>query len=148
MGGGGFVDGLVFSPRVPDLLYARTDVGGAYRWDAPTQTWIPLLDWLGPDQANFTGIESIGLDPSNPDRIYLAAGTYRFGDAAILRSDDRGKTFKIFKVPFRMGGNDDGRANGERLAVDPTLFGAILFFWLARGRPLAKQRLRRDLETG
>jgi hypothetical protein len=127
MGGGGFVDGLVFHPTAPDLLYARTDVGGAYRWDAAAQTWIPLLDWLGPDQANFTGIESIGLDPSDPDRLYLAAGTYRFGDAAILRSDDRGKTFQIFKVPFRMGGNDDGRSNGERLAVDPNL-GSILFF--------------------
>jgi hypothetical protein len=127
MGGGGFVDGLVFHPTAPDLFYARTDVGGAYRWDASTQSWIPLLDWLGPDQANFTGIESIGLDPSDPDRLYLAAGTYRFGDAAILRSDDRGKTFQISKVPFRMGGNDDGRANGERLAVDPN-FGSILFF--------------------
>src|SRR5579862_6233554 len=81
MGGGGFVDGLVFHPTAPDLLYARTDVGGAYRWDASTQTWIPLLDWLGPDQANFTGIESIGLDPRHPDRVFLAAGTYRFGEA-------------------------------------------------------------------
>ena len=105
MGAGGFVDGLVFHPTAKDVLYARTDVGGGYRWDAASGQWVALTDWLSPAQNNYTGIESIGLDASDPNRVYLAAGTYSRSPAAILRSDDQGKTFEISVVPFHMGGN-------------------------------------------
>jgi beta-glucosidase len=33
IGGSGFVSGLITSKTEPGLMYARTDVGGAYRWD-------------------------------------------------------------------------------------------------------------------
>ena len=127
IGGGGFVTGIVFHPSAKNLMYARTDVGGAYRWDDAAEKWIPLTDWLGCAENNLMGIESIGLDPSDPKRVYLAAGTYSRGDAAILRSDDQGQTFQRINVPFKMGGNETGRFNGERLAVDPN-DGEILFF--------------------
>ena len=127
IGGGGFVTGLAFHPGVPGLLYARTDVGGAYRWEAGAQKWIPLMDWLGPADNNLLGIESLALDPADPQRLYLAAGTYSRGEAAILRSEDQGRTFQRTAVPFKMGGNESGRFNGERLAVDPNN-GEILFF--------------------
>ena len=32
---------------------------------------------------------------------------------------DRGKTFQRVDMPFKFGGNESGRGNGERLAVDP-----------------------------
>ena len=76
MGGGGFVDGIIFHPTAANLMYARTDVGGAYRWDDQKQEWIPLTDWLSYAQGNFTGIESIALDPQDPSRVYMACGTY------------------------------------------------------------------------
>jgi len=127
MSGGGFVTGIVFHPHEKDLIYARTDVGGAYRRNASARKWIPLTDWIGAPDNNFMGIESIALDPSDAKRLYLAAGTYGRGDAAILRSDDQGHTFQRTDVPFKMGGNEIGRFNGERLAVDPNA-GEILFF--------------------
>ena len=44
--GGGFVDGIVFHPEAPGVRYCRTDMGGAYRWDAVSNQWTPLLDWI------------------------------------------------------------------------------------------------------
>jgi hypothetical protein len=52
---------------------------------------------------------------------------YQNDPAAFLRSRDRGKTWQAFPVPFRMGGNNDGRGLGERLAVDPNNT-SILYF--------------------
>jgi len=130
IGGGGFVSGLVFHPTERGLLYARTDVGGAYRWSADSQHWTALTDWLGAEDANLTGIESLAIDPADPDRLYLAAGTYTTataGNGAILRSNDRGRSFQRTDLPFKLGGNELGRGNGERLAVDPN-DGRVLFF--------------------
>jgi photosystem II stability/assembly factor-like uncharacterized protein len=125
MGGGGFVTGIIPHPRQKGLMYARTDVGGAYRWDDSSQRWIPLIDGIG--DVDFTGIESLAVDPSDTNRVYLAAGIYSGGKAAILRSADQGRTWLLTEVPFKMGGNESGRFNGERLAVDPN-DGNLLFF--------------------
>jgi photosystem II stability/assembly factor-like uncharacterized protein len=122
IGGGGYVSGLVCHPAERGLCYARTDVGGAYRWDRASVQWMPLTDWLEARDENLFGIDSVALDPSDPERVYLAAGTYtspQAGNAAILRSHDRGHTFERTDLPFKLGGNELGRGNGERLAVDP-----------------------------
>ncbi|MFI9002876.1 RICIN domain-containing protein [Streptomyces sp. NPDC053541] len=121
--GGGYVTGLVFNARERGLLYARTDMGGAYRWDAAAEQWIPLTDWIGEKDWNLLGIDALATDPVDPDRLYLAAGTYTndwAGNGAILRSTDRGRTFQRTDLPFKLGGNEDGRGAGERLAVDPS----------------------------
>jgi hypothetical protein len=120
--GGGFVDGIIFHPTEKGLCYCRTDMGGAYRRNSKTLRWEPLLDWISYKDLNLMGVESIALDPSDPDCLYLSCGTYTFPqvpDGAILRSHDRGKTFQRTDVPFKMGGNEDGRGNGERMMVDP-----------------------------
>ncbi|KOU00617.1 carbohydrate-binding protein [Streptomyces sp. NRRL F-5755] len=121
--GGGYVTGLVFNPREKGLLYARTDMGGAYRWDTAAEQWIPLTDWLGEKDWNLLGIDALATDPVDPDRLYLATGTYTnnwAGNGAILRSTDRGRTFQRTDLPFKLGGNEDGRGAGERLVVDPS----------------------------
>jgi len=120
--GGGFVPGIVFNSKQSDLIYARTDIGGAYRWNPQTKRWLPLTDWVGQSESNLLGIESLATDPVEPNRLYLAAGTYTqswASNGAILRSTDQGRTWKRTNMPFKMGGNEDGRSIGERLTVDP-----------------------------
>jgi len=117
IGGGGFAPNLVFSRVERGLAYLRTDMGGAYRWDAATRRWIPLQDAL--PESGYFGIESVAPDPVDANTVYLAAGMYRRDAAAILRSRDRGDSWTIFPTSFRMGGNEDGRGLGERLAIDP-----------------------------
>ncbi|MCW6010416.1 xyloglucanase [Micromonospora sp. CPCC 205371] len=123
MVGGGFVPGIVFNQTEPGLVYARTDIGGAYRWHRGQRRWVPLLDWVGWDQWGYTGVVSLATDPVDPDRVYLAVGTYTNdwdpNNGAILRSRDRGATWKVSPLPFKLGGNMPGRGMGERLAVDP-----------------------------
>ena len=127
--GGGFVTGIVFNQREPGLVYARTDIGGAYRLDTASRRWLPLTDWIGWDEYGHTGIISIATDEVDPDRVYLAAGTYTLPDwdptmGAILRSTDRGRTWQTTPLPFRLGGNMPGRGIGERLVIDPTATGS------------------------
>jgi xyloglucan-specific exo-beta-1,4-glucanase len=130
MGGGGFISSLALSRLDPGLVFARTDVGGAYRWQAETRVWTPLLDWVSESQTGFFGVESLALDPSDANRVYLLVGIRYFngGKTAILSSSDRGASFSVHEVTgqFTAHGNGAGRQNGERLAVDPS-DGRILF---------------------
>ena len=123
MGGGGFVSGLVFSKSEANLMYARTDVGGAYRWDNANSKWIPLLDWVSSGQTSYLGVESLATDPLNTNNLYMLVGIPYFngGITAILRSTDKGNTFTVTDVTpqFTANGNGMGRQNGERLQVDP-----------------------------
>ncbi|MET8982857.1 1,4-beta-glucanase [Streptomyces sp. NPDC004539] len=122
IGGTGFVTGVLFHPSVRGLAYARTDIGGAYRWEDAEARWTPLTDHLGWDDWNLLGVEAIALDPAHPNRVYLALGTYAqpwAGNGAILRSKDRGTTWTRTDLPVKLGANEDGRGAGERLLVDP-----------------------------
>jgi len=123
MGGGGFVSAIVTSKTEKNVIYARTDVGGAYRWNEASKSWVSILDWIGPDYLGLWGVDALALDPSNPERVYMLAGTsyWNDGKTMILRSDNYGETFDTINVTsqFKTNGNGMGRQNGERLAVDP-----------------------------
>jgi len=128
--GGGFVDGIIPSHTQAGLVYARTDVGGAYRWDSTGGKWIPLLDWAAQNDGGIFGTEALALDPQDSKKLYITCGISYFnkGKTLFLRSSDYGATFDTFDVTskFQAHGNGMGRQAGEKLAVDPQNSG-ILF---------------------
>ncbi len=121
--GGGFISGTVFNETVPNIIYTRTDIGGLYRWNQPTSTWIPLQDWVGWSNWGYSGVVSVASDPVNVNTVYAAVGGYTISwdpnNGAILKSTDQGNTWTITPLPFKLGGNMPGRGCGERLAIDP-----------------------------
>ena len=123
IGGGGFVPGIIFSQAQQNLVYARTDIGGMYRWNNSTGQWVPLLDWVGQSNFGYNGVVSVAADPSNANKVWAAVGMYTNAwdpnNGAILRSSDQGNTWQTSALPFKLGGNMPGRGMGERLAVDP-----------------------------
>lgn len=122
MNGGGFVTG-VFSTCEENVYYARTDVGGAYRWSEDEQRWKSISYWVSEDDKGYLGIDGLAVDPNDASKVYLLAGTEYFsgGKTALLRSEDYGETFEVIDINdlIKVHGNGMGRGNGERIAVDP-----------------------------
>uniref|UniRef100_UPI000594F104 X2-like carbohydrate binding domain-containing protein n=1 Tax=Paenibacillus curdlanolyticus TaxID=59840 RepID=UPI000594F104 len=139
--GGGFVPGIIFNETEPDLIYARTDIGGVYRWNKADSSWIPLLDNVGWTDWGKLGVDALATDPVDPNRVYIAAGMYTNGwdpnHGYIMRSTDKGNTWQITQLPFYVGGNMPGRSMGERLSIDPNK-NSILYFGARSGNGLWK----------
>lgn len=116
IGGTGFVTGAVSSATDPDLRFARTDVGGFYRWNQDKNEWTQLLTndrftdvtrWQ-----DETGVESIALADDN-QTVYAATL------GKIYRSIDRGESFQASDLELPMAPNGQFSTNGERLAIAP-----------------------------
>lgn len=129
IGGGGWVTGLDISPTEKDLVYVRTDVSGAYRWDAGTADWKQIVTTASMpagvlSYGNHGGVDSLVSAPADPQIAYMAfaAKPYGGGEGQIYRSDNRGDTWiatSFLQHKVKMEPNGEGRQEGERLAVDP-----------------------------
>ena len=151
--GGGFVPGIVFNRAEKNLAYARTDIGGAYRWHQSTKTWTPLLGLgrLGPTGATPAWSASPPT-PCDPNKVYAAVGTYTNSwdpnNGPCCAPSDRGASWQTTALPFKLGGNMPGRGMGERLAVDPNR-NSVLYLGAPSGKGLWRvDGLGRDLGAG
>ena len=122
MGGGGFVSG-VFATKENGLYYARTDVGGAYRYNSETAKWESMSYDISEEDRGLLGISALAFAENEPNKVYLLAGTSYFsnGMTCLLISNDYGNNFERVDLTemIKVDGNGMGRGNGERLAVDP-----------------------------
>lgn len=106
IGGGGWQVSVDFHPAEKDLIYARSDVAGAHRWDPKTNQWADIYFNIPPkmrEKGLPTGI-ALALDPSDSDVLYLAlqamatypgapsgVGPVETLPGALLRSTKRGE---------------------------------------------------------
>lgn len=136
IGGGGFVTGLV-SGSGPDgaKIYARTDVGGAYRWQEDSETWEQMLrtDRIADgalEPADYTVASiAVGPDPSvvalaagddfDPTAEELDGGEELASTGRVLVSTDGGGSWTASEQRWFIAGNQRARVGTERLAIDP-----------------------------
>ncbi len=129
-GGGGCSTGVITCPTQKDLIFVRTDMGGAFRWIEAEKGW-KSLHFAAP-KAGLLCTESLAVDPSSPNRVYIVAGEVYFdgGATTLMRSVDYGDTWEYIDVTakFKASSNAGGqKGSGERLMVDPNK-GNVLYY--------------------
>ena len=65
------------------------------------------------------GVLSFAIDPQNSNNIYADVGEYSGTAGAVFYSTNGGQTWGQTNLPFYVGGNSNGRGNGEQIQVDP-----------------------------
>ncbi|MDE7282070.1 MAG: endoglucanase [Lachnospiraceae bacterium] len=125
--GGGYVTGFIFHEKKQGVLYARTDIGGTYRFDYESKRWLSLIDHVTMDDLSETFPIAAALDDIHPERLYIACGVHREGAGVIAISDDCGAHFVYHKIPVLVHGNLNGRGTGYRLIVDKQNSDRLIF---------------------
>ena len=90
--GGRIVD-IEFNPLDPNIVYAGAATGGVLKSTDHGSSWFPVFD----DQSNLS-IGDIGIDPVNPDNIYVGTGEANgghnnFPGGGMFKSTDAGATW-------------------------------------------------------
>ncbi|MFO8006740.1 MAG: sialidase, partial [Candidatus Brocadiia bacterium] len=138
IGGAGWDVGCWAHPTESGLVYCRSDVGGAYRWNETTGTWKNIVTSASMPQptggyfGNYSGADSIVGAPSDPNVAYMAKPSG--GSGQVFRSTDRGDTWSLpGSLGVTMEPNGAGRQEGERLAVDPADANVVYYGSVADG---------------
>ena len=116
--GGGYVTGLVYHQSQPGILYARTDIGGTYRFDANQRKWCSLMNHVTHEDLAETYPIALALDEAHPEWLYIVSGIAEKGYGVFSISEDYGAHFTYKKIPTTVHGNLSGRGTGFRLVVD------------------------------
>ncbi len=111
--GGGFVTGFVFNKSFKDVLYARTDIGGCYRFDFSRRVWISLAESIPYTEKYKTYPLSIAVKEDEREFFAFVCGDREQSALAISR--DMGESFEYRELPAFVHGNYFGRGTGERL---------------------------------
>ena len=86
--GGGYVTGFLFHPKKEGLLYARTDIGGTYRFDPAEKKWISLISHVTMEDLSETFPIALALDENRPNMLYIACGVNAPESGVLAVSED------------------------------------------------------------
>ncbi len=109
---GGRISDIEFNPIDPTIVYAGAATGGVFKSTDMGFNWSPIFD----DQANLS-IGDIGIDPNNPDVIYVGTGEANgghnnFPGGGIYKSTDAGATWQFIGL--------ENTVSIGRVVVDPS----------------------------
>lgn len=116
--GGGYVTGLIYHKKQPGILYARTDIGGTYRFDKEDMKWHSLIEHVSAKETSEAYPIALALDDKHPEYLYIMSGVYENDYGVFSISEDYGNTFEYKRIPITVHGNLSGRGTGYRLIVD------------------------------
>ncbi len=133
LGGGGFLQQVVWAATDPQRMYVAGDVGGCFRSDDGGRHWRMLHGVLPAAAGNYE-VRGLQVDPRDGDRLLMATSL------GIWLSEDGGGSFRqVLQAPF--DGNGPGRMHGRVLIADPTNPDVILAAPLGAG-------IQRSLDGG
>lgn len=138
--GGGYVTGFLFHEKEANILYARTDIGGVYRYDFENACWKSLMDHVTLKDLSESFPTAIGLDDNHPSYLYIACGCGNQENGLFCISKDYGETFTYVTLPCKVHGNNPGRGTGTRLVVDPNNDKIIYFASQSGGLLVSKDQ--------
>lgn len=126
-GAGGWMTGMHIHPS-GEPVYARSDVGSAYRWDEGTKEWTNVVTSSSIPTSDVHwklhyGVLSLVSAPSNKNVAYMAFYN------CIYKSTNKGDTWTRTAFPniFMPPNSDESKYSGERLAVDPVNENIVYF---------------------
>ena len=144
--GGGYVTGFAFHQKVPNLLYARTDIGGVYRYLYEEHRWKSLMEHVTSQDLSESFPIAIALDVQKPERLLVACGENRPNSGVLAISNDYGEHFTYESIPTLVHGNLNGRGTGSRLIIDSN-DSNILYFASQEGGLLKSKDLGKTWEV-
>ena len=109
---GGRISDIEFNPVNTSIVYASAATGGVFKSTNMGYNWTPIFD----GQANLS-IGDIGIDPSNPDIIYVGTGEANgghnnFPGGGIYKSTDAGDSWQLMGL--------ENTVSIGRVVVDPS----------------------------
>lgn len=119
LGGGGFATSVHIHPLDSNLWYVRTDVGGAYRYDAGQARLVPMTNFISPSNGNLYGCWGLAVDPTNTNVVYMALGTTTVSNGKVYKSTAKGADGSWVDLGLSQPFYANGVKTGNYIAVNP-----------------------------